>query len=304
MKLSHIKYVLAVAEGASLRSAARQLGVAQSAVTRGIQELERELGVSLFERGTRGVTPTEIGATFIRRATAAHAEIVRAQEEVGQLRGIKHGHVVVALAPSMHVVHLPSVLRPFRTRYPNVHLEIIDTGFPSIESRVRQGTVDCYIGPEPELLAEGMIADRLFKNRRVIVGRKGHPLSHARSLRELVNAEWIQNSITSDAQYELSPLFAQHGLPPPKLVMQAHSALTSVIALVNSDLLTTMSQQFWEFGPYDKKIQAIEVREILGESSISIVVRSGLPLTPAAEYFCDLIRRSVGHAGKSQTLKR
>ena len=46
-------------------------------------------------------------------------------------------------------------------------------------------------------------------------------MARARSLRQLTGAEWITTSITQKAEEELGPLFAQHGLPPPKLVMQS-----------------------------------------------------------------------------------
>ena len=68
MKLNSLRDFLAVAERGSLRAAARQLGVAQPAITRNIQELEKELGVVLFERQARGVTLSPMGEVFLRRA--------------------------------------------------------------------------------------------------------------------------------------------------------------------------------------------------------------------------------------------
>ena len=83
MKIHHLRDVLAVAEHGSLRAAARHLGVAQPALTRSIRELERELGAILFERSVSGVVVTAVGERFIRRANAAHSELLRARDEVG-----------------------------------------------------------------------------------------------------------------------------------------------------------------------------------------------------------------------------
>ncbi|HTP81621.1 MAG TPA: LysR family transcriptional regulator, partial [Alphaproteobacteria bacterium] len=58
MKLSQVRDVVAVAERGSLRAAARHLGAAQPALSRSIHELERELGVPLFERRARGMVLT------------------------------------------------------------------------------------------------------------------------------------------------------------------------------------------------------------------------------------------------------
>ena len=298
MKLHHIRDVLAVAERGSLRAAAREIGIAQPAITRSLQELERELGVPLFERDSRGVSLTAMGEAFIPRARAIRAELIRAKDEIDQLRGEKHGHVTVALSMVPHIAMLPFVLRPFRLRYPDVRLDIIDAVFTTVESRMNDSTIDCYVGPLPELLSDRFVVEKLFDNTRVVVGRKGHPLSRARSLRELVNAEWISNSITAKAEHEFSPIFTRYRLPPPKLVMQSHSSITVISAIMSSDLLTMLPAQWDEYSPLRKDIQKIDVVEQLPASPICLIQRTGLPLTPAAEYFCDLMRRSGEHLGR------
>ena len=80
MKFSQMRDVVAIAERGSLRAAARHLSLAQPALTRSIHELERELGVPLFERQPKGVIVTAMGKLFIRRATAVWGELRRAQE--------------------------------------------------------------------------------------------------------------------------------------------------------------------------------------------------------------------------------
>src|SRR3954471_20677338 len=98
MKLNQLRDALAVAEASSVRAAARSLGVAQSALTRSIQELERELGVPLFERQARGVSLTPMGALFVRRAQSVRNELRLAREEIDQARGHLHGRVRVCLS--------------------------------------------------------------------------------------------------------------------------------------------------------------------------------------------------------------
>ncbi|WP_076998851.1 LysR substrate-binding domain-containing protein [Variovorax sp. KK3] len=296
MKLHHLRDLLAVADQGSMRAAARELGVAQPAMTRSIQELERELGAALFERRSRGIVPTAIGEAFIRRARSIDNELLRARDEVAQLRGLSHGHVRVALSMVPHMALLPEALRPFRLRYPDVRLDIIDAVFPTVAAEMVDGTIDCYVGPPPEQLPDGMLMEKLFDNTRVIVGRKGHPLSRATTLRELVDAEWVTTSITAQAEHELGPVFSQHGLPAPTLVLQAHSALTMIVSLLYSDLLTMLPTQWMSFPLTRDVLQAFDVSETLAAPPICIIQRAGLPLTPATEYLCDLLRRAAAHA--------
>ncbi|MDM0065026.1 LysR substrate-binding domain-containing protein [Variovorax sp. J31P207] len=295
MKLHHLRDLLAVADHGSLRAAAREIGIAQPAMTRSIQELERELGVALFERRSRGIVPTAIGEAFIRRARSVDNELLRARDEVAQLRGLTHGSVRVALSMVPHMALLPEVLRPFRQRFPDVRLDVLDAVFPTVAAEVQDGTIDCYVGPPPEQVPEGLLVEKLFDNTRVIVGRRGHPLGRARSLSELVAAEWLTTSITAQAEHELGPLFAQHGLPPPTLVMQAHSALTLIVTLLYSDLLAMLPSQWMSFPLTRDVLQAFDISEPLAAPPICIIQRAGLPLTPAAEHLCDLLRRAAGH---------
>jgi DNA-binding transcriptional LysR family regulator len=295
VKLHHLRDLLAVADHGSVRAAAREIGIAQPAVTRSIQELERELGVPLFERQARGVVPTAMGAAFIRRARSADNELLRARDEIAQLRGMTNGRVRVALSMVPHMALLPYALRPFRQRFPDVRLDIIDAVFPTVAAGMGDGTIDCYIGPPPEQLPEGLLMEKLFDNTRVIVGRKGHPLAHAKSLRELAAAEWMTTSITAQAEHELGPLFAQHGLPKPTLVLQAHSALTLIVSLLHSDLLTMLPVQWTRFHLTRDALQTLEIAEPLDAPPICIIQRAGLPLTPAAEHLCDLLRRAAVH---------
>jgi LysR family transcriptional regulator of abg operon len=293
LKSNAIRDFLAVAERGSVRAAARQLGLAQPAMTRSIQELEKELGVALFERRARGVVLTDMGEVFLRRARAVRSEFQRAQEEIEQLRGATHGHIRMCLSSVAHMALLPDALRPFRQRYPGVTLEVIDAVLPRVEKELIDGTVDFYIGPSFDEISGDLSAEKMFDNRRVVVGRRGHPLAGATSLAQLAGAEWVSSSVTHKAEDELSPIFEKYGLPRPQVVLQGHSALTFFTALANSDMLMMLPVQWLEAAHFMQALQEIPVQEALEAPAIFIVQRTRLPLTPAAEYFCDMVRRAA-----------
>jgi len=296
VKLNQLRDVLAVTDRGSLRAAARHLGLAQPALTRSVNLLERELGVTLFERQAKVMRLTTMGEHFVRRARAIHGELKRARDEIEQIRGDTRGSISVCLSSVPHLALLPYAIQPFRERFPDVHIDIIEGVFPMVESALRDGTVDCYVGPlraQPDV--DDLLVEKLFDIKRVILGRKNHPLGKARSLRELVGAEWVSTSITRKAEDELAPLFLQYDLPTPHIVMQAHSVLTSIVSVTHSDLLTLLPDQWMEFSITRESVQKIDVSEPLPTMPLVIVRRAGLPLTPAADHFCDMLRRAVAH---------
>ncbi len=214
MKLHHIRDVVAVAERGSLRSASRHLNLAQSAITRSIRELEQELGAMLFERRAKGAVLTPVGEAFVRRAKGIQLDLQRAREEVEQMKGAVAGNVSIGLTTAAHIALLPRVVEPFRRRFPEVKLRLFEVAFPVAEAGLQDGTLDFYIGPfMEESKPVELITELLFENRRIVVGRRGHPLSFATSLSDLSTARWISSSVTLDSDAEFYPLFERHGLP-------------------------------------------------------------------------------------------
>jgi LysR family transcriptional regulator of abg operon len=305
MKLSHLRDVVAVAERGSLRAASRHLGIAQPAITRSIREIEHELGVVLFERRAKGVTLTPMGERFVRRALAAQSELRQAREEIDQLRGMTTGHVSIALSTASHIALLPGALQPFRNRYPDVLLKVIEGLFPSVDGLLKDGAIDFYIGPLPELPpAKEFTVETLFENTRVIFGRRGHALAGAKSLGELTGAGWITTSVTLNSEAELGPLFERYGLPRPRVEMQAPSALTMIVAAANSDLLMMLPEQWLDFPSTRELLQAFEIDEVLPAAPVCIVSRARLPLTPAAELLADMLRRASEHHVAARARRR
>jgi len=297
MKLNQMRAFIAIAERGSVRAAARYLDIAQPAITRTIRDLEKDLGATLFIRQSSGVSLTPMGELFLRRARAIESEIQRARDEISQTQGAAGGHLKVCLSSGSHVALLPDVVRPFRQRYAEVQLSVSEGLFSSAEVELKEGVLDCYVGPLSEERLSGDIrVEKLFDNERVVMGRKGHPLGTATTLADLAEAEWIGTPVTVRAAAELGPLFEQHGLPKPHITVHAGSTLSIITLVAHSDLLTMLPIQWTRSAMTRNLLERIGVREVLPAAPIYIASKAALPLTPAAEYFCDLIRRAAGHA--------
>lgn len=291
VKLNQLRDVVAIAERGSLRGASRQLGIAQPVLTRSIQDLERKLGTTLFERRTQGVSLTPTGEIFIRRARSVLGEVRRAEEEIEQVHGRTSGTVIAAMSAVPHFAVLPRILAPFRRRYPDLSLKLVEGVYPTVEDQLRNGGVDFYIGPRPErAVARDLLVEHLFDNERIILARKDHPFLAAQNLSNLQDAAWATTSITTNAEGELNELFSAHGLRPPNLRVRTQSALSLLITIAYSDVLAMVPVQWTSFAQFDNSLTAIRVAEPLPGAQIVVVRRAGLPMTPAAEHFLDLVR--------------
>jgi DNA-binding transcriptional LysR family regulator len=294
MKLNNIRDILAVAEAGSIRGASRQLGITQPAMTRSIRDTENELGVSLFMRHGHGTTLTEMGHIFVQRATAIQSELRHITEEIGQAKGQYIGEVAVAMSSAANLALMPVLLREFEAKYPQALLKLTESLFQPIEADIYSGQIDFFVGPIYENLTKTSLQiERLFDNKRIVIARKGHPLVDAKTLEDLRGARWVRPTFTNSRdEADFTAMFERAGLPLPDIAVHMRSAMMTLMAVANSDLLTIVPIQWLEYAAGGGQIQAIELAEILQAAPVCIVRRSDLPLTPLAERLCDITRKA------------
>lgn len=125
MELRHLRYFMAVATEGNIGRAARRLNVSQPALTKQIRDLEREIGVQLFDRTPRGVQLTTAGKAF---AIGAEATIASAHHAAQRARAAERdvvGHLAIGyIRPDAHVEILSPILRAVHERYPSLELSL------------------------------------------------------------------------------------------------------------------------------------------------------------------------------------
>jgi LysR family transcriptional activator of glutamate synthase operon len=147
MELRQLTYFEAVARCGGFTRAARQLHVAQSAVSAQIRALESELGVALFSRTTRRVTLTAAGARFLERARAALAELDTARGEIAEMSEVLRGRVAIGATSVLGPFDLPTALAGFHGRYPGVALTLRSGLIATLLGKLDAGEVDLVLGP-------------------------------------------------------------------------------------------------------------------------------------------------------------
>ena len=293
MKLNHLRDVLAVAEHGSLRAASRVIGVTQPAITRSIREIEHELGAPLFERHARGVRLTHMGQIFARRAETVRSELRHARDEIAQMMGKTIGEVAIAMSTASCMSILPKAVNQFRLQFPDAVLKIDESFFQPIEDHLMSGTIDFFVGPiDPTTISPRFLVEPLLENRRIVVGRRGHGFGSAQNLSDLKEARWVRPTLSprsTEGDFDL--LFKEYGLPPGNIVIHARSALITLLMVANGDFLTIVPESWMGFSPVTWLFETLETICPLPAAPICIVRRLDMPLTPIAEYLCDMVRR-------------
>jgi len=128
MDLNHVAAFVRVVETGSFTAAARALGLPKSTVSRGIAQLERDLGVVLLHRTTRKIHLTDAGTTFHERVTRALADIEEARAAAGDLQKALRGAVRLSAPADIGVWAVAGIVARFVRRHRDVAVEVSLTG--------------------------------------------------------------------------------------------------------------------------------------------------------------------------------
>lgn len=183
MELRQLKYFIEVAKQEHVTEAANTLHVAQSAVSRQIYNLEKELGVDLFSREGRSVRLTPIGKIFLQRITHAINLMDDAKREVAEYLDPEKGTVRIAFPISLAAYTLPTVISAFRQDYPEAKFQLKQGLYQELIDGVIKGDFNlALIGPVP---AEEKKINRqiLFKENVVALLPIHHPLANRTAIR-------------------------------------------------------------------------------------------------------------------------
>ena len=296
MKFHNLRDFIAVARMGGVRPAARDLGLSQPSLTKSIRQLERELGMPLFDRTAKGAVLNAFGHSFLVRAQLAANELKRGEDELHQMAGSSGGSVAAAVSGLPCLQLLPGALRVFRRRYPQARVRIVEGVYAVMLSELRTNALDFALAPQPTRPLGGeFVVESLFQDRCVVVGRKGHPLRGAKSLAELLDAEWVVTGEAGPQSIEFDAAFENNGLRVPQANLQCESLIALLSIIANSDLLVFLPQKWLGNRVTDGLLAEIPVREHIDTPAICLIRREGLPLTPAAEALVNALTLEAQH---------
>ena len=282
MRLNQLRDFLAVVDEGSLRSAARAVGVSQPAITKSIRQLEHELHVQLLQRNARGAEVTRAGKAFLARARVIQAELRKAQDELQLLRGGSKGAVAFGAAPMTCMLIVPEAMALFRREWPATRVRIVEGVNNALLPMVRDETLDLCISQGPGGKLDGALSFKpLFRPRLVVVGRRGHPLRGAKSLRNLGDATWLMFYPPGSGAI-LEKAFGTAGLPLPSAIVHCESYGVALALIAKTDILGLISPGMLVAGWGQRHLEQIEIEESIPSPLVGLYRRAETPLTPAA----------------------
>ncbi|HEY9279537.1 MAG TPA: LysR family transcriptional regulator [Eoetvoesiella sp.] len=149
MDIRQLRYFVTLAAQQHFGRAAGILHIAQPALSRQIRLLEEELGFALFERHSKGATPTKEALVLLERSTFLLHYMEQLKLDMVATHATPQGLVTVGLSPGLAALLATPLVLDVRKRYPNIRLKIAETFAPTLYTKLIDGTVDIAILSSP-----------------------------------------------------------------------------------------------------------------------------------------------------------
>ena len=146
LKLRHLLLVDALSRQGSVVGAAAALHITQPVATRSLHDIESILGVSLFDRGPRGITPTIFGEAFTTHARAVIAQLTEAGRHVVELADANRGTVIVGTHLAGSNVLLPGAIARLKVHHPLLTVVVREGTPEQLLTDLEAGRIDLIVG--------------------------------------------------------------------------------------------------------------------------------------------------------------
>ena len=177
MELRHLRYFLMVAREGTISGAAAALHVSQPSLSRQMQELERDLGVRLFDRGSRRVSLTEPGMRLRRRAEEIVDLVGRTEDEFRLTADTLAGEVRVGGGETPAMGLVADAMAAFVDAYPLVRFSLFSGNAESVGERLDSGRLDFGVFVGHADLSRYEFLQLPARDRWGVFMREGDPLA-------------------------------------------------------------------------------------------------------------------------------
>ena len=229
-----------------ISSAARKLGLSQSAVSNALARLRRSFGDELFVRTASGMQPTPLATQMAEPIGVAMAQVALALNQRSRFDpATSSRRFVLAMTDVGEIYFMPTLIERCKLLAPLVEISSMRAGSLALKEEMEGGRVDLAVGPFEDI-SEALYQRQLFRQPYVTMLRKGHPLGKGEvSLARFVKAEHLLVDANESPYDRINALLARAGIGPSVRFRVPHfTAVPYMVA--TSDLVVTVPQKLAE----------------------------------------------------------
>lgn len=296
LKLKHLQLLLALDEFRHLGHAAAFLSQTQPAVSKMLAEIERQFGLDLFVRSTRGTEPTVHGETVLRFARSVLADYQRTRDELAAAAQGAAGRVSVGAMVVAMPRWLNSAVERMKRQSPLTTVNIEEGDLTRLLPRLRVGELDLIVGRlEPGHAAPDLATEALFDEPMVLVVRAGHALAARRRIAwsELSAVPWVMPPAWAATRTKLLQMFYQHGAELPRDIVETASFLATLTSVQQRGAVGFWARSVAEAAQAQGLVSCLPLDVPMDIPPVGLITMRARLRAPAAEQLMACLRASA-----------
>jgi LysR family transcriptional activator of glutamate synthase operon len=239
MELQKLNYFLAIVKYDKFTTAANELFISQSSLSKQILSLERELGVKLFNRNTRNIELTPIGEQLVPCAQRIVSESEKISLLINEFKKVQKERILIGAIPVLSYYGITDIIAAYEKQYQNIKIEITETDTTSIFEMLNESKIDIGIVRTDESQHICFDVMPICDDELVLLVGRRHHLADRRivSLEETAEDEFLFFNTDSFLLKYFEKLFKHAGIFPK--VQYSNMRLISIFSFIKQNKVVT-----------------------------------------------------------------
>ena len=290
----HLRILRAIAEQGSFTRAAAAQRISQPALSAGIAQLERKLGVRVLERGRHGARLNEFGQLLIRHARGIDALLDQAKAEIDLKRLGYAGPLLIGGTPVTLIELVPAAIEQLARGPRRLSITVMEGVDAVLLEKLRAGEIDVMLSgvghasPPADVLQEPLLElrfDAVVNAKHPLAGRK------VMSLRELADEQWALPTPGSVFRRHLEGMFVAAAAPFPESCWACDSLLALKALVTRASCVSILPRHAVALEVRAGALRSIRLRDAASMRQIGITTLRTRAPSPLAEHFLAALRR-------------
>jgi DNA-binding transcriptional LysR family regulator len=295
IRLRDLHVLLAVAEHGGVAKAASHLAISHPVVSKTVTDLERTLGVRLFDRSARGVELTTYGHALLRWGISVFDVMRQGLRQIEFLADAASGELRIGCPEITMAGLLPAIVEPFSRRYPRIRLHVVLANPAMLQfQELRDRRIELMIGrmpPQPGL-ADDLTTETLFDEPFLAVAGTRSRWARRRELElsELAGEPWVLPPYDSVPGSAILEIFRASKMKPPHSSVTTLSGQLTVTLIASGRYVGLLPSSVAQFNSRRSGLKILPIKLPAARTAAGIVTVKGRTLNPLAELFIQCAR--------------
>lgn len=290
MEIQYIREFVALTKCGNYMTAAEELYISQSSLSKHIMALEKELGFSLFARTTRKVQLTQHGRLFLPYAQSIIEADAEFRARAAAANSDARESIQLGVLPSFLSYHLDQVIVDFKRRFPQFPISVTEGTSDTLVHQLREGICNvAVIRTYEESLPPDLVSIPIFEDRLALLIVQGSPWDDGRTSvtwKEMEQTELLTSSLQTK---RLADLMDQEGLHLNILARMSRASSTVEMLNKNAGSAAMMNRQIAQYYQTRGAYKIIDVEPPLF-NTVALLYRKESSRSAAIRHFVDIVR--------------